>query len=67
MRPSGRRRSEVLGEEFGEKVLWTYHTGKTMEQLNARRGYGSLLGLRPRCWELIVVDGAGRTSNTSGP
>ena len=51
------KRAEVLGLEFGEKILWKHHPGKRMEKLNARWGYGLFLGVRPASGELIVVDG----------
>ena len=50
------KRSEVLGLEFCEKVLWKYHPGKKMEKLNARWGYGLFWGVKSRSGELIIVD-----------
>ena len=48
---------EVLGFEFGEKVLWKYSQGgPKMEKINARWGYGLFIGVRPKSHELIVVD-----------
>lgn len=32
------KRAEVIGLEFGEKVMWKYHPGKRMEKINARWG-----------------------------
>ena len=51
------KRSEVMGLEFCEKVLWKYHPGKRMAKFDARWGYGLFLGVRSRSGELIVVDG----------
>ena len=51
------KRVEVLGLEFGEKVLWKHHPGKKMEKMNARWGYGLFLGVKTKSGELIVVDG----------
>ena len=50
------KKGEVLGLEFGERVMWKHHPGKTMEKLNARWGNGLFLGVRSRSNELIVVD-----------
>ena len=51
------KRSEVMGLEFCEKVLWKYHPGKRMAKFDARWGCGLFLGVRSRSGELIVVDG----------
>ena len=51
------KRSEVMGLEFCEKVLWKYHPGKRVAKFDARWGYGLFLGVRSRCGELIAVDG----------
>ena len=51
------KRSEVMGLEFCEKVLWKYHPGRRMAKFDARWGYGLFLGVRSRSGELIVVDG----------
>lgn len=49
--------TEVLGLEFGEKVLWKFRgKGNKMEKINARWGHGLFLGVRARSTELIVVD-----------
>ena len=51
------KKAEVLGLEFGEKVLWKYGTkGPKMEKMNARWGYGLFIGVRTKSNELIVVD-----------
>ena len=42
------KRSEVMGLEFCEKVLWKYHPGKRMAKFDARLGYGLFLGVRSR-------------------
>ena len=54
------KRSEVMGLEFCEKVLWKYHPGKRVAKFDARWGYGLFLGVRSRSGELIVVDGESR-------
>ena len=51
------KKAEVLGLEFGEKVLWKYSAkGPKMEKLNARWGYGLFVGVRTRSNELVIVD-----------
>ena len=50
------KRGEMLGLEFGERVLWKHHPGKAMEKLNIRWGNGLFLGVRARSNELIVID-----------
>jgi hypothetical protein len=50
------KKAEVLGLEFGEKVLWKYHVGKKMEKLNARWGHGIFVGVRAKSNELMVID-----------
>ena len=51
------KRAEVLGLEFGEKVLWKRSAnGRKMEKINARWEFGVFLGVRPRSGELIVLD-----------
>ena len=50
------KRSEVMGLEFCEKVLWKYHPGKRMAKFDARWSYGLFLGVRSRSAELIAVD-----------
>ena len=42
------KKAEVLGLEFGEKVLWKHRSGRRMEKLNARWSYGIFLGVTPR-------------------
>ena len=36
------KRSEVMGLEFCEKVLWKYHPGKRMAKFDARWGRSSM-------------------------
>ena len=50
------KKAEVLGLEFGEKVLWKSPAGAKMEKLNARWGYGLFMGVRARSNELIIAD-----------
>ena len=50
------KRGEMLGLEFGERVMWKHHPGKVMEKLNARWGNGLFLGVRARSNELIIID-----------
>ena len=51
------KRSEVMGLEFGERVLWKYPMkGPKMEKINARWGCGLFIGVRVRSNELIIVD-----------
>ena len=50
------KKAEVLGLEFGERVLWKHHPGRRMEKLNARWGYGLFIGVRAKSGELIVID-----------
>jgi hypothetical protein len=51
------KRSEVMGLEFGGRVLWKYPMkGPKMEKINARWGYGLFIGVRVRSNELIIVD-----------
>ena len=51
------KRSEVMGLEFCEKVLWKYHPGKSVAKFDARWIYGFFLGVTFKSGELIVVDG----------
>ena len=51
------KRAEVMGLEFGEKVLWKHHPGRKMDKLNARWSYSIFLGVRSRSGELVVADG----------
>ena len=51
------KKADVLGIEFGEKVLWKYATkGLKLQKVNARWGYGLFIGVRARSNELIIVD-----------
>ena len=47
------KRSEVVGLEFCEKVLWKYHPGKRMVKVDL----WLVVGVTCRSGELIVVDG----------
>ena len=49
------KKAEVLGLEFGEKVLSKSPAGATMEKINARWGYGLFVGVGARDNELIIV------------
>ena len=51
------KRSEVMGLEFCEKLLWKYHPCKRVAKFDARWGYGLFLGVTSRSGELIVVGG----------
>lgn len=50
------KKAEVLGLEFGEKVMWKHPKGQKMEKLNARWSFGMFLGIRARSTEAIIVD-----------
>lgn len=50
------KRVEVIGLEFGEKVMWKFHPGRKMEKLNARWGQGIFLGVRSKSGEVVVAD-----------
>ena len=51
------KRAQVLGLEFGEKVLWKFSAaGPKMEKLKARWGYGLFVGVRAKSGELIIID-----------
>ena len=51
------KKADVLGVEFGEKVLWKYGMkGPKIEKMNARWGYGLFIGVRTKSNELVVVD-----------
>ena len=50
------KKSEVMGLEFGEKVMWKHPPGKVMEKLNARWGYGLFIGVKAKSNELIIMD-----------
>ena len=50
------KKAEVLGLEFGEKVLWKSPARATMEKINARWGYGLFVGVGSRDNELIIVN-----------
>ena len=51
------KRSEVMGLELCEMVLWEYHPGKRMAKFDARWGYGLFLASEVQeSGELIVVD-----------
>ena len=55
------KRAEVVGLEFGEKVLWKYVPGgqnMKLKKIEARWGYGVFLGVRAKSGELIVADEA---------
>ncbi len=52
-----KQEGQVLGIEFGEKVLWKERLRTPhQEKLNARWGYGLFLGVRMESGELIVID-----------
>ena len=51
--------AQVIGVEFGEKVLWKFRVqglDQNLEKINARWGYGLFLGVRSTSGELIVAD-----------
>ena len=51
--------AQVIGVEFGEKVLWKFPVqglDQKMEKINARWGYGLFLGVKSTSGELIVAD-----------
>ena len=50
------KKAQVLGLEFGEKVLWKSPAGAEMEKINPRWGYGLFMGVRARSTELIIAD-----------
>ena len=50
------KKAEVLGLEFGEKVLWKSPAGAKVEKINARWGYGFFMGVRARSNERIIDD-----------
>jgi hypothetical protein len=53
------KKTEIIGLEFGEKVLWKIPVkGPKMEKLNARWGSGIFIGVRTKSCELIVADEA---------
>ena len=51
------KRAEVIGLEFGEKVMWKHLPGKAMEKINSRWGHGLFVGVKAKSNELIVIDG----------
>ena len=51
------KRAQVLGLEFGERVLWKHgRLGAKMEKINARWSYGMFLGVKVKSGELIILD-----------
>ena len=48
--------AQVLGLEFGEKVMYKHAPGKHMEKINARWSLGLFVGVRSRSNELVVVN-----------
>ena len=62
------KQAQVMGLEFGEKVLWKYAVScQKMEKINARWGYGLFVGVRTKSNEIIVIDretGSVRTVRT---
>ena len=49
------KKAKVLGFEFGEK--WKARPGTTYQgKMNARWGYGSFLGIRRECGEVVGAD-----------
>ena len=51
------KKSEVLGVEFGEKLMYKYVAkGSKMQKLNARWGHGMFVGVRASSNELIIID-----------
>ena len=46
----------MLGLEFAESVLWKSPGVARMEKIHARAGCSSIVGVRPRSNELIIVD-----------
>ena len=50
------KKAEVMGLEFGEKVMWKHLAGKVMEKINARWGQGLFIGVKVKSNELIIMD-----------
>ena len=51
------KKAQVLGLEFGERVLWKHgRLGAKMEKINARWGYGMFIGVKIKSGELIILD-----------
>jgi hypothetical protein len=51
------KKAEVIGLEFGERVLWKHPPGRTMDKLSARWGQGLFVGVKAKSNELIIIDG----------
>jgi hypothetical protein len=51
------KKAEVIGLEFGERVLWKHPPGKTMDKIGARWSQGLFVGVKAKSNELIVIDG----------
>ena len=50
------KEAQVLGLEFGEKVMYKHAPGKYMEKINARWSWGLFVGVRARSSELVVIN-----------
>jgi hypothetical protein len=51
------KKAEVIGLEFGERVLWKHPPGRTMDKISARWGQGLFVGVKAKSNELIIIDG----------
>ena len=51
------KKAEVIGLEFGERVLWKHPPGRSMDKINSRWGHGMFVGVKAKSNELIVIDG----------
>jgi hypothetical protein len=51
------RKAEVIGLEFGERVMWKHSPGRFMDKINARWGQGMFVGVKAKSNELIIIDG----------
>ena len=51
------KRVQVMGVEFGEKVMWKHkNDNQKMQKLDARWGKGLFVGVRTRSHEMVVID-----------